>query len=90
VNRVSRVVITSAVEITVNGKTVSLHLDTRVSLLDLLREQLGLPGTKKGCNQGACGACTVLVNGRRVNACLTLAVMCHGASVTTIEGVSQG
>jgi xanthine dehydrogenase YagT iron-sulfur-binding subunit len=83
-------VITSAVEITVNGKAVALQLDTRVSLLDLLREQLGLPGTKKGCNQGACGACTVLVNGRRVNACLTLAVMCHGASVTTIEGVSQG
>ena len=82
--------ITSPIEITVNGKVVALQVDTRASLLDLLREQLALAGTKKGCNQGACGACTVLVNGRRVNSCLTLAVMCHGASVTTIEGLSNG
>jgi xanthine dehydrogenase YagT iron-sulfur-binding subunit len=83
-------VITTALELTVNGKAISLQIDTRTSLLDLLREQLGLPGTKKGCNQGACGACTVLVDGRRVNSCLTLAVMCGGARVTTIEGLSDG
>jgi xanthine dehydrogenase YagT iron-sulfur-binding subunit len=81
---------TSKLELTVNGKLVSLQLDTRTSLLDLLREHLGLAGTKKGCDQGACGACTVLVNERRVNSCLTLAVMCQGASVTTIEGISRG
>jgi xanthine dehydrogenase YagT iron-sulfur-binding subunit len=83
-------VFTAALEITVNGNAVSRQVDTRTSLLDLLREQLGLPGTKKGCNQGACGACTVLVNGRRMNSCLTLAVACQGASITTIEGISQG
>ena len=82
--------IASTVELTINGKGMALAVDTRTSLLDLLREQLGMPGTKKGCNQGACGACTVLVNGRRVNSCLTLAVMCQGASVTTIEGISEG
>jgi xanthine dehydrogenase YagT iron-sulfur-binding subunit len=81
---------TSQVELTVNGKAMSLHVDSRTSLLDLLREQLGLSGTKKGCNQGACGACTVLVNDRRVNSCLTLAVMCDGAAITTIEGISHG
>ena len=81
---------TIALEITVNGNAVALEIDTRTSLLDLLRERLGMPGTKKGCNQGACGACTVLVDGRRVNSCLTLAATCHGANVTTIEGVSHG
>ncbi|MBX5461800.1 MAG: (2Fe-2S)-binding protein [Steroidobacteraceae bacterium] len=80
---------TSQVQLTVNGKPVTLELDTRTSLLDMLREHLGLTGTKKGCNQGACGACTVLVNNRSVNACLTLAAMCQGASVTTIEGISE-
>lgn len=80
---------TSQVQLTVNGKPVTLELDNRTSLLDLLREHLGLTGTKKGCNQGACGACTVLVNDRSVNACLTLAAMCQGASVTTIEGISE-
>ena len=82
--------ITTKVELTVNGTPVSLQVDTRTSLLDLLREHLHLPGTKKGCNQGACGACTVLVDERRVNSCLTLAAMCRGASVATIEGLSRG
>jgi xanthine dehydrogenase YagT iron-sulfur-binding subunit len=74
----------------VNGAPVSLTVDNRTSLLDLLREQLGLPGTKKGCDAGACGACTVSVNGRRVNACLTLAVRLEGAEVVTIEGLAPG
>ena len=73
--------------IEVNGKTRQLELDTRVTLLDALREHLHLTGTKKGCDHGQCGACTVLVNGRRVNACLTLAVMHDGDRVTTIEGL---
>ena len=68
------------------------RLDTAawVTLLDLLREQLGLTGTKKGCDHGQCGACTVLVDGKRINACLTLAVMQDGKSITTIEGVAKG
>ena len=73
--------------IEVNGKTHRLELDTRVTLLDALREHLHLTGTKKGCDHGQCGACTVLVNGRRVNACLTLAAMHDGDRVTTIEGL---
>ncbi len=73
--------------LTVNGVAAALPDDPRVSLLDHLRETLGLPGTKKGCNQGACGACTVLVDGERVLSCLTLAVQCEGRTVTTIEGV---
>ena len=73
--------------IIVNGETVALPADPRVSLLDLLRDRHALPGTKKGCNQGACGACTVLVDGERVLSCLTLAVQLDGRSVTTIEGV---
>ncbi len=73
--------------ITVNGQERSLDLDTRTSLLDALRETLGLKGTKKGCDQGQCGACTVLVNGVRINSCLSLAVMHHGDAVTTIEGI---
>jgi xanthine dehydrogenase YagT iron-sulfur-binding subunit len=78
------------VELIVNGRPQHLELDPRTSLLDALREHLGLTGTKKGCNQGACGACTVLVDGRRINACLTLAVMHEGAKVTTIEGLASG
>jgi len=72
---------------TVNGKAASLTLDPRVTLLDALREHLRLTGSKKGCDHGQCGACTVLVNGRRVLACLTLAVMHEGDEVTTIEGL---
>ena len=75
--------------LTVNGETVSADLDVRTSLLDLLRDHLALPGTKKGCNQGACGACTVLVDGQRVLSCLTLAVQCEGQHVTTIEGIGH-
>lgn len=73
--------------LTVNGASVSLSSDPRVSLLDFLREDLHLTGTKKGCNQGACGACTVLVDGERVLSCLTLAVQAEGRSVTTVEGL---
>ncbi len=73
--------------ITVNGTSVAIPDDPRVSLLDLLREGLQLSGTKKGCNQGACGACTVLVDGERILSCLALAVQYHGRSVTTIEGI---
>jgi len=74
--------------ITVNGSAVPLPEDARVSLLDLLRDRLGLSGTKKGCDQGACGACTVLVDGQRVLSCLALAVQYEGRSVTTIEGLA--
>ncbi|MCQ4635020.1 2Fe-2S iron-sulfur cluster binding domain-containing protein [Shinella sp. CPCC 100929] len=74
---------------TVNGNTVSIPNDPRVSLLDFLREHLHLSGTKKGCNQGACGACTVLVDGQRVLSCLTLAVQCSERDITTIEGLSS-
>ncbi|ELS52841.1 putative 4-hydroxybenzoyl-CoA reductase, gamma subunit [Streptomyces viridochromogenes Tue57] len=80
----------SRVSLTVNGKQYTVTVDNRTSLLDLLREHLGLTGSKKGCNAGACGACTVLVDGRRVNSCLTLAVRLDGAEVTTIEGLSKG
>nr|WP_262379863.1 (2Fe-2S)-binding protein [Nonomuraea sp. PA05] len=76
--------------LSVNGDRHTTMVDNRTSLLDLLREHLGLPGTKKGCDAGACGACTVLVDGRRVNACLTLAVRLDGAKVTTIEGLADG
>jgi xanthine dehydrogenase YagT iron-sulfur-binding subunit len=71
---------------TVNGEAVTARIEPRVSLLDLLRERLGLPGTKKGCNEGACGACTVLLGGARINACMTLAASCDGADIVTIEG----
>ncbi|MEQ4725595.1 2Fe-2S iron-sulfur cluster-binding protein [Nonomuraea sp. B19D2] len=73
----------------VNGHRHELELDTRVSLLDCLREHLGLTGTKKGCDQGACGACTVLLDGERVNSCLVLAVQCEDAEITTIEGLAE-
>jgi xanthine dehydrogenase YagT iron-sulfur-binding subunit len=75
------------VSLQVNGRARELELDARTTLLDALREHLRLTGTKKGCDQGQCGACTVIVNGRRINSCLTLAVMQQGASVTTIEGL---
>ena len=74
----------------INGKAYNLSIDPRTSLLDALRERLGLPGTKKGCDHGACGACTVLVDGRRVNSCLTLALAVEGKPVTTIEGLADG
>jgi len=82
---------TLSVTLTINGtrRTVALE-DARPTLLDLLRERVGLTGTKKGCDRGQCGACTVLLDGRRVNACLTLALSCDGAEVTTIEGLAQG
>jgi xanthine dehydrogenase YagT iron-sulfur-binding subunit len=75
------------VSLDVNGARHDVEVDTRTSLLDLLREHLHLTGTKKGCDQGQCGACTVLVDGRRINSCLTLAVMQNGKRVTTIEGL---
>jgi xanthine dehydrogenase YagT iron-sulfur-binding subunit len=75
------------VSMRINGKQQQLQVDTRTTLLDLLRENLQLTGTKKGCDHGQCGACTVMVDGRRINACLTLALMHEGAEVTTIEGV---
>jgi xanthine dehydrogenase YagT iron-sulfur-binding subunit len=73
----------------VNGKSQTLSLDPRTSLLDALRENLGLTGSKKGCDHGQCGACTVLLDGRRVNACLTLALAAEGAAITTIEGLAK-
>jgi xanthine dehydrogenase YagT iron-sulfur-binding subunit len=81
---------THAVTLIVNGTPHALALDPRTSLLDALREQLQLTGSKKGCDHGQCGACTVLLEGRRINACLTLAVMHDGERVTTIEGLAQG
>ncbi|MFY9292216.1 MAG: (2Fe-2S)-binding protein [Methylorubrum rhodinum] len=80
-----------SLSLSVNGTRHDIALDDpRVTLLDLLRERLGLTGSKKGCDRGQCGACTVLVNGRRVNSCLSLAVSLDGAEVTTIEGLAQG
>jgi xanthine dehydrogenase YagT iron-sulfur-binding subunit len=79
------------INLTVNGEPRSVELnDPRVTLLDLLRERLHLTGSKKGCDRGQCGACTVLVDGRRINSCLTLALSCDGAEVLTIEGVARG
>ena len=77
------------VRLQVNGTAHELSLDSRTTLLDALREHLALTGSKKGCDHGQCGACTVMVDGRRINSCLTLAVMHEGAKVTTIEGLGQ-
>ncbi|MBE7218680.1 MAG: 2Fe-2S iron-sulfur cluster binding domain-containing protein [Caulobacteraceae bacterium] len=74
----------------VNGEAVEADVDIRTSVLDLLREHLHLSGSKKGCNQGACGACTVLVDGMRINSCLALAVQYQGREITTVEGLAQG
>jgi xanthine dehydrogenase YagT iron-sulfur-binding subunit len=81
----------SAISLVVNGDQRLVALDDpRLTLLDLLRERLDLPGSKKGCDRGQCGACTVLVDGRRINACLVLAVSLDGAEITTIEGLAEG
>jgi xanthine dehydrogenase YagT iron-sulfur-binding subunit len=80
----------TAISLRVNGETHSLTVDNRTTLLDALRERLNLTGTKKGCDQGQCGACTVLLDGRRVNSCLQLAVAAEGRDVTTVEGVADG
>jgi xanthine dehydrogenase YagT iron-sulfur-binding subunit len=81
---------TTSYTLTINGQRHDLNLDPRVTVLDLLRERLQLTGTKKGCDHGQCGACTVLVNGRRVNSCLALAVAHDGDKITTIEGLASG
>ncbi len=78
----------ATLRLTVNGERLEVEIDVRTSLLDLARDTLGLTGAKKGCDQGQCGACTMLVNGRRINACLALAIAHDGDSVTTIEGLS--
>jgi xanthine dehydrogenase YagT iron-sulfur-binding subunit len=79
--------VTAKVALRVNGQRYELELDTRTTLLDMLRERIHLTGTKKGCDQGQCGACTVIVDGRRINSCLSLAVMHEGSEITTIEGL---
>jgi xanthine dehydrogenase YagT iron-sulfur-binding subunit len=81
--------VTSKVAFQVNGKSHTLDVDTRTTLLDVLRENLHLTGTKKGCDHGQCGACTVIVDGRRINSCLSLAVMHEGSKITTIEGLGN-
>lgn len=78
------------IQLRVNGQDRTLSLDTRTSLLDLLREHLGLTGAKKGCDHGQCGACTILIDGRRANACLALAVAHDGAEIVTVEGLADG
>ena len=79
-----------ALAFSLNGRPVSLEVEPGTMLLDLLRNQLGLTGTKKGCDHGQCGACTVLIDGQRINSCLKLAVMMDGCAVTTIEGLAEG
>jgi xanthine dehydrogenase YagT iron-sulfur-binding subunit len=82
---------TSTITLTLNGVLRDVTIDDpRVTLLDLLRERLDLTGTKKGCDRGQCGACTVLIDGRRINACLVLALSCEGTTVMTIEGLAEG
>jgi len=83
-------VATYPVSLTINGRQHDFQVEAWVTLLDLLRERAGLTGSKKGCDHGQCGACTVLVGGRRINACLTLAVMQNGKEITTVEGLAQG
>ncbi len=80
----------ATVELRINGSSHVLTLDPRTTLLDALREHLALTGSKKGCDHGQCGACTVLIDGRRINSCLTLAVMHDGQAITTIEGLAEG
>jgi len=80
---------TVVTDLVINGKRMSLTHEARVSLLDLLRERLQITGTKKGCNEGACGACTVLIEGKRVNACMTLAASCDGREIRTVEGLAS-
>lgn len=91
-NPLSTAVGNNSVEVTlrVNGTEHTLNIEPRVTLLDALRERLNLTGSKKGCNHGQCGACTVLINGDRINSCLALAVMHEGDEITTIEGLSEG
>ena len=79
----------SVVRVRINGEAREITVDNRTSLLDMLRERANLTGTKKGCDQGACGACTILVNGQRIVSCLTLAVMHDGAEITTVEGLER-
>lgn len=79
-----------SVHLLINGKEYAVEVEPWTSILDLLRERLDLTGTKKGCDHGQCGACTILLNGKRIKACLTLAVMHVGASITTIEGLAKG
>lgn len=78
------------VNMTINGKPQMLTIDSRATLLDTLREKLDLTGTKKGCNHGQCGACTVLIDNRRINSCLHFTAMCEGAEIVTIEGLAKG
>ena len=86
----SRAAVMLPLQLQVNGQTYSLTVDSRTTVLDALRETLNLKGSKKGCDHGQCGACTVLIDGKRTNACLTLAVMHDGQEITTIEGLSTG
>ncbi|MGL5939395.1 MAG: 2Fe-2S iron-sulfur cluster-binding protein [Waterburya sp.] len=78
------------IELNINGIQQTVNIEPRVTLLDVLRERVGLTGTKKGCNHGQCGACTVLIDGRRINSCLALAVQYEGSEITTIEGIANG
>lgn len=80
----------ASVSLNINGVQQSVDIEPRVTLLDVLRERIGLTGTKKGCNHGQCGACTVAADGRRINSCLALAVPYEGAEITTIEGIADG
>jgi len=81
---------TQGVTLNINARPYTLQIESRVTLVDALREYVGLTGTKKGCDRGQCGACTVLLNGRRVNSCLMLAAACEGDEITTIEGLAHG